>query len=66
MSHYLVIRVEDKETADTLAETIRLSFIAFRNYEIGLPEDVYYNASNVCEDITRVSVLIKKEDEDGE
>lgn len=62
--HYLVIRVDGKDTALQLAEAIRYHFMAFRPYEIGSPEDVYYNASNVCEDISNVTVLLEKEEED--
>jgi hypothetical protein len=64
MSHYLIIRLEDRQMAKTLADSLITNYMWLNNYHIGNGGEVYYNASNVCEDISEVTLLTPTEEED--
>jgi uncharacterized protein involved in tolerance to divalent cations len=64
MSHYLVIRLETEQIAQNLAESLIKNYMWLNGYHLGNGEDIYYNANNICEDISEVTLILKTEDEE--
>lgn len=62
--HYLVLRLEDAAMATLMAESMIKNYMWLNDFSIGTGEDIYYNASNICEDTSEVTLVLRKETED--
>ena len=61
--HYLVIRLEDEIVARNVANLVKKSFFGLTLVN-GTSEDIYYNVSNVCEDMSNITLLLERDFED--
>ena len=65
MSAYVIIRTDTKTQADVLASYLLAAALPSEGYEIADGETLYYTASEVCEDISKIITIVKKaEDEE--
>lgn len=63
MKHCVIIQLDTKDDASFLANSLLSRYMGLRQHEIADNEVVYYAMTDLCEDISGVIMLIKKEDE---